>query len=450
MANFPTMERWGTDPLFIGCRKTFVAVLQETLFAHRRSGLIELYYFGRPVTRVQLVGTVVQLVRTEKRIYVHIDDGTGVMPCLQFLQPGAERPYEHLRVGHLASVTGELIFVETNADPYCLHIGIRSLDVLLEPNLELLHWATALHLHQSVYCQPYCRPEGLPAPVIPAAAVYGPEVASLGPEACACIRTSFLALSSPPSSSSSSSSSSSAASSSSSASSEEQHTLRRSLRYDTLFPLRSTLLYCPCHATAAPLDPLLSFRWRLLRHLGWDPSDGHEARPPVTFCHSRLSLPEMLQLVRAHARAERHRQDEAVWGRLPTTMSTSQSRPLCEAERGDKRARGATADQDEDQGRDQVLDTDAENGGSQSEAFEGPCDWQEGERLLVDQTVAALLQDGVALRKGDAYLIVTQCFLLPTLRLYIGRQPAEEAWRELQIAFPTIPLWRWGLCQALL
>ena len=445
MANFPVMERWGTDPLFIGCRKTFVAVVQETLFAQQRSGLIELYYFGRPVTRVQLVGTVVQLVRTEKRTYVHIDDGTGVMPCLHFLQPGAERPYDDLRVGHLASVIGELIFVETNMDPYCLHLGIKSLDVLLEPNLELLHWASALHLHQSVYCQPYCRPEGMPPPVISAAAIYGPEAAVRGAEACACTRTSFLALS---------------PSASTSASTEEQHTLRRSLRYDPLFPLRSSLLYCPCHATAAPLDPMLSFRWRLLRHLGWDPSEGHETRPPVTFCHSHLSRPEVLQLVRAHARAEQHCRDKAVWGRLAPSGPTPESQVLCKGERAEKRARGATGgggfDQTRGQGPitdpdpDQGQENEPENGGSQTEAVEDPCDWEEGERLLVEQTVAALLHDGVALRKGDAYLIVTQSFLLPTLRLYVDRPTTEETRRELQIAFPTIPLWRWGLCQTLL
>ena len=48
-------------------------------------GLLHFYLCNRPVVKVQIVGVVVALDRKTKRITFHVDDCTGIMRCIKFL-----------------------------------------------------------------------------------------------------------------------------------------------------------------------------------------------------------------------------------------------------------------------------------------------------------------------------------------------------------------------------
>ena len=488
MSNFTVIEEWAVDPTFIACRRTFITVLLQRIYPRRHNGLIELFYFGRPVTRLEVVGTVVSIVRFTRRHTVCLDDGTGCIPCVQFVSPTgvpSGRPFDDLRIGDLASVRGELIYLESNEHPYGPHLHIKYLDVLRDPNLELLHWTSALQLHESVYCQPYRRPAGLPAPVASSAvAVYDPR---RRPEACACVRTSLLpvpfilssfcssaaAMSAP---SSSSSTFSSSAASSGSSPPPPLVALQRALQHDPLYPVRKSLLYCPCRATPAPLDPTLSFRWKLLRRLGWRPDPMGGCQPgapesqlelqssqPVTFRHHDLTAPGVLAIARAHARVEATRREEAVIGVQSWTAKSrgrgSSSSRTGGPERHDKRPKAPSPELDGEDGtrenfenasQEQQDETPPAPMDSPADAATSASDFPDHALELVETTTVALLADGVLLRKGDDYLLVSVAFLIPTLRWYLDNALVDDAGLELEKAFPAIPAWRWGLCRALL
>ena len=74
------MDKWGLDPLYWSFVKVFIVqVHQLTLF----EGTADTHMlYGRPISRVELVGVVVSVKQHARFVKYLIDDGTGVIACM--------------------------------------------------------------------------------------------------------------------------------------------------------------------------------------------------------------------------------------------------------------------------------------------------------------------------------------------------------------------------------
>ena len=233
---------WGLDPLLSSSRKMFIKTIQKMCKYDIDKGVYRVYYYDRPVLKVEVVGILVnrRIQSTTKgtKIYLWVDDGTGVIMCMQPID--TSKPYyQSITIGCLLSVKGNLILLETNDNPYGWVIRIQSIDVFDDPNKEALYWASSLLLHQTDYIQPFqCTKNN-----IDALEVSYPDILQY----CTCCNTS----------SSSSSSSSS---------------LKKNIH------VKEKLLYCKCLANHCHPDPWCDFRLFFLLYLlsREDVTDGNE------------------------------------------------------------------------------------------------------------------------------------------------------------------------------
>uniref|UniRef100_A0A452XB19 CST complex subunit STN1 n=2 Tax=Aegilops tauschii subsp. strangulata TaxID=200361 RepID=A0A452XB19_AEGTS len=120
---------------------------------------------GRTVARAEVVGVVVSRDRREKFLRFLVDDGTGCVPCVlwlnhQYLNANsssdsdptgemASKMSEVVRLGTLLRVRGRIVM-------YHGTIQIAARDVVLEedPNVEVLHWLQCVHMAKECYDLP--------------------------------------------------------------------------------------------------------------------------------------------------------------------------------------------------------------------------------------------------------------------------------------------------------
>uniref|UniRef100_A0ACD5WXG1 Uncharacterized protein n=1 Tax=Avena sativa TaxID=4498 RepID=A0ACD5WXG1_AVESA len=127
---------------------------------------------GRTVSRAEVVGVVVSRDRKEKFLRFLVDDGSGCVPCVLWLNhqymnansksgaldsdPTGEMALQMSEVVRL----GTLLRVRGRIATYRGAIQIAVRDVVLEkdPNVEVLHWLQCVHLAKECY--------GLPLPSV--------------------------------------------------------------------------------------------------------------------------------------------------------------------------------------------------------------------------------------------------------------------------------------------
>lgn len=120
--------------------------------------------FGRTVARAELVGIVVSRDRRDKFLSFVIDDGTGCVPCIlwlnhQYLNAGqsefdptaemAMKMSEEVRLGSLLRVRGKIATYRG-----AIQITVRDLVVEKDPNSEVLHWLQCVRLAKECYDLP--------------------------------------------------------------------------------------------------------------------------------------------------------------------------------------------------------------------------------------------------------------------------------------------------------
>ncbi|CAL4931181.1 unnamed protein product [Urochloa decumbens] len=120
---------------------------------------------GRTVTRVELVGIVVSRDRREKFLRFLIDDGTGCVPCVLWLNhqylnanassassdsdPTAEmalKMTEEVCLGTLVRVRGKIVMYRG-----AIQIAVRDVVLEKDPNAEVLHWLQCVRLAKECY-----------------------------------------------------------------------------------------------------------------------------------------------------------------------------------------------------------------------------------------------------------------------------------------------------------
>ncbi|KAJ2816136.1 hypothetical protein IWW50_006599, partial [Coemansia erecta] len=146
--NARTPSEWGLDPLFWTSAKLFVGDLHAALPSSSASA----FFIGNQhvVRSVEVVGIVVSVDVRSPKLTVYngkhsFDDGTGVIPCVQFIaddedvSPDLRLTYD---LGSTVCVEGRL---STFRD--MRQVVIRSIKHV-DPNQEVLGWLERLSLRQ--------------------------------------------------------------------------------------------------------------------------------------------------------------------------------------------------------------------------------------------------------------------------------------------------------------
>jgi hypothetical protein len=149
---------WGLDPSYSSFWKVFCRDIKHSIVRWKSGNIFSFTMFHRPVSKVEVVGVITNVVRSAKRFTAYVDDGTEVVRCVKFLnvdeQPGESDVHATLpsmTVGCLACIRGFLAASETNNDLYDNIICIKNADVLSDPNAEILHWTSAMMLRNVAY-----------------------------------------------------------------------------------------------------------------------------------------------------------------------------------------------------------------------------------------------------------------------------------------------------------
>ena len=160
---------FGTDPLWQSYRKVFCQTLKQSITRVQTGNVIAFYLCNRPVSKVEIMGIVLGVEIKDSKVTMFVDDGTAVVRCIKYtysnqiakrksqvhtFQGLRDQGYKILVVpenGDLVLVCGILAIQETNYDPYEHIITNIRIEVLTDPNAELLHWTSAMLLYESAY-----------------------------------------------------------------------------------------------------------------------------------------------------------------------------------------------------------------------------------------------------------------------------------------------------------
>ncbi|KAM0908878.1 hypothetical protein ACQ4PT_015155 [Festuca glaucescens] len=123
---------------------------------------------GRTVARAEVVGVVVSRDRRDKFLRFLVDDGTGCVPCVLWLNhhymnassssgaldsdPAGEmalKMSELVRLGTLLRVRGRIVMYHG-----ATQIAVRDVVLEKDPNSEVLHWLQCVHLAKECYDLP--------------------------------------------------------------------------------------------------------------------------------------------------------------------------------------------------------------------------------------------------------------------------------------------------------
>lgn len=130
----------------IGCIHKTIQIVEE-------KGLICLFLHKRPIQKVEIVGIIVSLDRKLNKIIVYIDDGTGIIRAVKYLDqsPGAPTYLFPGNIGETIIVKGNLEMYETNSDIYGFALKINIVERIEDPNIEIYHSLMCMELYDSEY-----------------------------------------------------------------------------------------------------------------------------------------------------------------------------------------------------------------------------------------------------------------------------------------------------------
>ena len=107
------MDKWGLDPLCWSFVKVFIVQVHQLSLFEGTADTHMLY--GRPISRVEVVGVVVSVKQHARFVKYYIDDGTGVIACMAWKQhadsvPRGESELPVFELGDTVCVQGKLNF----------------------------------------------------------------------------------------------------------------------------------------------------------------------------------------------------------------------------------------------------------------------------------------------------------------------------------------------------
>jgi len=181
-SNVPDAATWGLDPLYWAHVQLFTQQVHE-LGRDKKSMCEHCLYGRRPVSKAAVMGVVVGVERKSNKVLFLVDDGTSVLPCIEF-HSGVDKAWmrrmaaltvrssECVELGSMVRVEGTLRIdqsLQREQDPLCLTksegepfvarkkhpktrvLYIENIVLVDDPNVELLHWFQVMKLSEQVY-----------------------------------------------------------------------------------------------------------------------------------------------------------------------------------------------------------------------------------------------------------------------------------------------------------
>jgi hypothetical protein len=145
--DLPPLHEWAMDPSISSFQKVFIAQIHSILVVPY-SGHQLFYLRRKPILKAHVVGIVVSIDIRPKKITYHVDDGTGVIRCVRYLNEYQIDFSLSLRIGDLVMVKGMLEMYETNTEPYGFALKVSIIGKISDPNLETFHIASTLNMFQ--------------------------------------------------------------------------------------------------------------------------------------------------------------------------------------------------------------------------------------------------------------------------------------------------------------
>mmetsp|Transcript_39361 Transcript_39361/g.85630 ORF Transcript_39361/g.85630 Transcript_39361/m.85630 type:complete len:351 (+) Transcript_39361:123-1175(+) len=142
-------ERWGLDPLFWVHARLLAYDFLRTSPNRELPGVFHLR--GRNIRRVELQGICVEkhYLDQNELLCFSLDDGTGGVPCVLWLNEVSEQRLEEIVLGRLITIQGRpSIYREQH------QVTVSSFQAETDPNKEVLYWLDAMHHAHTLYPVP--------------------------------------------------------------------------------------------------------------------------------------------------------------------------------------------------------------------------------------------------------------------------------------------------------
>jgi len=150
--HFQPVEEWGLDPTYWSCRKLFIATIRDNVIKVDRNGSYLFYMCGRGISKVEIMGWITIVQHSSKRVTYYVDDGTSSnMRCTKFYNTIDPQNLPSIAPGDLVCVKGTLALSETNDEPYGYNIQLNCIERVTDPNMEVHHWLSCIHMFQNEY-----------------------------------------------------------------------------------------------------------------------------------------------------------------------------------------------------------------------------------------------------------------------------------------------------------
>ncbi|KAI8896133.1 hypothetical protein BC833DRAFT_117329 [Globomyces pollinis-pini] len=137
---------YGLDSLYWVSVQMFISDIEYK----SESGVF--WYLTHPIQMVNLTGIAVSLSINSANFSIQLDDGTGIIDCVLWYTDQMkvlQNPCD-IKLGDLVSLNGRLSYFRD-----LKQVVINSYAVESDPNLELLHWAQAMHLKRFIIQHPF-------------------------------------------------------------------------------------------------------------------------------------------------------------------------------------------------------------------------------------------------------------------------------------------------------
>lgn len=93
---------------------------------------------NKPISKAEICGIVISINKKAKKTIYHIDDGSGVLRCVQYLDIRISESRHEADLGDLVTIKGSLEQAETSDEAFGFALKIAILSIIHDPNEESL------------------------------------------------------------------------------------------------------------------------------------------------------------------------------------------------------------------------------------------------------------------------------------------------------------------------
>lgn len=114
--------------------------IKTKIMPQENMGHFIFHFRGKPISKVEIIGIATKIVTRAKNLTFYVDDGTGVIRCVQYISPDDNVVSSSICVGDTVAVKGLVALSETNEDEYGYNLRVSMIEAVEDPHCEVFHW----------------------------------------------------------------------------------------------------------------------------------------------------------------------------------------------------------------------------------------------------------------------------------------------------------------------